>query len=124
VAAAIDGGPAGRWAEDTLLRGNLAAPHLVPAEVTNVLRRAVLADRVPGTVARSALQDVLRLDIELFPFAPFGPRVWQLRATLTAYDAWYVALAEALKGSLATLDRRLTGVSGPRCRFLIPPDDR
>lgn len=123
MAAAIDGGPVGQWAEEILLRGNLAAPHLAPAEVTNVLRRAVLAGRVPEIVARSALQDLSRLDLELFPFAPFSPRVWQLRSTLTAYDAWYVALAEGLKGSLATLDGRLVAASGPRCRFLVPPAD-
>ncbi len=124
MAAAVDDGPAGRWADEILLRGNLAAPHLAPSEVTNVIRRAVLADRVPESLARSALQDLLRLDLELFPFAPFGPRVWQLRESLTAYDAWYVALAEALRGSLATLDRRLSAAQGPRCGFLVFPDPR
>ena len=56
-----------------------------------------------------------------FPFAPFAERVWELRHRRSSYDAWYVALAEALDCPLATLDRRL-GRSGRRkCGSLVPP---
>lgn len=60
--------------------------------------------------------------MELFPFAPFAGRIWALRENLTSYDAWYVALAEALDCPLATLDRKLSRASGPRCDVLAPPD--
>ena len=49
-------------------------------------------------------------------------RVWALRANLTSYDACYIALAEAPDAELATLDRSLATASGPRWRFLLPPD--
>ena len=58
--------------------------------------------------------------MQLYPFAPFAERVWSLRDNLTAYDAWYVALAEALDCPLATLDRKLGRASGPTCEFIIP----
>ncbi len=59
--------------------------------------------------------------MELFPFAPFAERVWALRENLTSYDAWYVALAEALDCPLVTLDRRLSRASGPVCEIIAPP---
>jgi predicted nucleic acid-binding protein len=62
----------------------------------------------------------MRLDIQLFPFYPFAQRIWDLRSNITSYDAWYVALAEALECPLATLDSKLTGASGVRCQFRLP----
>ena len=59
--------------------------------------------------------------MELFPFAPFAERVWALRENLTSYDAWYVALAEALDCPLVTLDRRLSRANGPICEIIAPP---
>jgi predicted nucleic acid-binding protein len=50
----------------------------------------------------------MQLDMELFSFDPFADRIWELRHTVTSYDAWYVALAEALRLPLATLDARLS----------------
>jgi predicted nucleic acid-binding protein len=47
--------------------------------------------------------------------------VWELRENITAYDAWYVALAEELRATVATLDTRLARAPGPRCRFETPP---
>ena len=63
----------------------------------------------------------MRLDLELFPFGPFADRVWDLRDNLTSYDAWYVALAEAVGCALATLDKRLVRATGPTCQFIAPP---
>ena len=73
-----------------------------------------------GLEANSAQSELLRLDIELFPFAPFGDRVWALRSNLTSYDAWYVALAEALDCPLVTLDRKLSRAPGPTCDIIVP----
>lgn len=120
VAAAADAGPEGTWAEGVVEGGPLVAPSLVLAEATNILRRLELAKRLTRLAATAAHKDLLRLDIDLAPFEPFADRVWELRSNLTSYDAWYVAVAEALDLPLATLDRRLARASGPACRFLTP----
>jgi hypothetical protein len=52
---------------------------------------------------------------------PFGKRVWELRQNVRSDDAWYVAVAESLSTSVATIDRRLSTASGLRCRCLTPP---
>jgi predicted nucleic acid-binding protein len=49
------------------------------------------------------------------PVRTFSDRVWELRANLTVYDAWYVALAEWLGTDLVTADQRLANASGLRC---------
>lgn len=120
VAAAVDAGPGGVWARAMLTSDDLAAPHLMPVEATNVLRRAVLTGDLSADVASLAHIDLQRLPVVLFPYQPFADRVWELRGAVTAYDAWYVALAEALDADLATLDGRLARAAGPRCPFLTP----
>ena len=80
-----------------------------------------LAGEISRLEATSAHRDLLRLDLELVPFAPYAERVWALRGNLTCYDAWYVALAEALDCPLMTLDRRLGRASGPTCEITVPP---
>ena len=67
-----------------------------------------------------AHEDLLALRVEFFPYGPLAARVWQLRMNVTAYDAWYVALAESLDAKLATLDRRLAQAPGCRCPFQTP----
>ena len=121
VAAAVDSGSDGQWAESVLADGPLAGPELVLAEATNILRRLELAGEISRSEATGAHRDLLRLDLELFPFAPYAARIWALRANLTSYDAWYVALAEALDCRLATLDRKLCRASGPACEIVGPP---
>ena len=121
AAALLDSGPVGTWAEAVLVAGPLIAPHLMPAEVANVLRRAVLAADVSPEAAGLAYADLIELPVQLLPFEPFAARVWALRNTVTAYDAWYVALAESFGAELATLDSRLARASGPGCAFLTPP---
>lgn len=120
VAALVDGGEAGIWASRALTEDQLAAPALLPVEVANVLRRSVAAGELSADVASQAHADLLDLRILLFPYAACGARVWELRENLTAYDAWYVALAEALDCPLATLDDRVRRASGPRCSFVTP----
>jgi predicted nucleic acid-binding protein len=121
VAALVDSGPDGSWADSLLAGEPLAAPHLLPAEVANILRRAASAEEISNDTAALAHADLLALPIEFFPYELFAERVWQLRDNLTTYDAWYVALAEELAARLATLDRPLSRVSGPRCDFETPP---
>ena len=121
VAALIDGGPDGLWAEDLLAGADLAAPHLMPVEAANILRRSALAGEMSQDAAALSHADLLELRVTLFPYAPLAQRVWDLRGNVTAYDAWYVALAEALDTELATIDHRLSRASGCRCAFLTPP---
>lgn len=121
VAALSDAGAEGRWAEDVVRAGNLIAPHLALVEATNILRRLELKGRLGRMEAGAAARDLLLLDLDLVPFTPFAERVWELRANVTSYDAWYVAVAEQFDLPLATLDRRLAKATGPRCRFLLPP---
>jgi predicted nucleic acid-binding protein len=121
VAALVDGGDLGRWAEDVLLSGRpLAAPHLLPVEAANVLRRAVQAGEVSADSASLAHADMRALRIEFFPYDTVASRAWELRDNLTLYDAWYVALAELLDAELATLDGRLTRAPGTQCAFMVP----
>jgi predicted nucleic acid-binding protein len=120
VAALIDSGKDGTWAHELLGSDQLAAPHLMPVEVANILRRVVLSGNISADSAALAHADLLALRIELFPYHPFAVRVWELRGNLTSYDAWYVALAEVLEARVATLDVRLSRSPGPRCLFETP----
>lgn len=123
VAGLVDSGTDGRWAQSTLESDALAAPHLLPVEVASVLRRAVAVGDVSADWASLAHADLLGLRISLFAHEPFANGVWELRGGVSAYSAWYVALAESLDAPLATLDRRLARSTGTRCRFAIPAAD-
>ena len=123
VSAVVDSGREGRWSAGLVAGHDLAAPELVLVEAANILRRLEGAGRISRLEATSAHRGVLRRDMALFPFAPFAERVWALRHNLTAYDGWYVALAEELGCSLVTLDRRLARANGPRCEITTPPRD-
>jgi len=120
VAALVDTGPVAAWAESLIVADRLAAPHLMPVEVANILRRLSLAGEVADETCALAHDDLLEMSVELFGYELVGTRVWELRHTLTAYDASYVALAELLDAPLATLDIKLTQAPGPRCRFVTP----
>lgn len=120
VAALIDAGGDGIWAEERLGSDTLAAPHLLPVEVANVLRRAVLSGQVSADSASLAHSDLLSLSVDLFAYETFADRVWELRGSVSSYDAWYVAIAELLDAPLVTLDRRLSRAQGARCRFVVP----
>lgn len=121
VAALLDTGAEGRWAEGVLVSDDLAAPHLLPVEAGNILRRLALHGEISEDAAALAHADLLDLRVTLFPYSLDGWRAWELRHNLTTYDAWYVALAESLEAELATLDARLAQAPGPRCRFRMPP---
>ena len=123
VGALTDYGREGRWCKQALEQTEIAVPELALAEATNILRRLDLSRSISHLEATAAHRDLLRLAVERYPFGPFAGRVWELRENLTVYDAWYVALAEALDWPLLTLDRRLSRASGPRCKVIVPPVD-
>lgn len=120
VAALVDSGSEGDWAEELTENSVLLAPELILVETANTLRRLEASGTISPLEATSAFRDLLRLELELLPFGPFAERVWELRGNLTSYDAWYVAVAEAFECPLATLDRRLSRAAGPTCRFTFP----
>ena len=98
-------------------RETLHAPHLLDVEVAQVLRRYAAAGEIAPERGRAALADLGDLPLSRYPHEVLLPRVWELRNNLTAYDAVYVALAEALDAPLLTRDRRLAAAAGHRARI-------
>jgi predicted nucleic acid-binding protein len=91
---------------------SLHAPHLLDVEVVQVLRRYVRDKTITAQRGQEALEDLGDLPLNRYPHDFLTPRVWELRATLTAYDAVYVALAELLDAPLLTCDRRIASAPG------------
>lgn len=94
---------------------DLAAPHLIDSEVTNVLRNLTLRGLLSAAQAGVAMQGFSALTLDRYAADWLRPRMWQLRHNLSAYDATYVALAEMLGVTLLTTDARLAGAPGIRC---------
>jgi predicted nucleic acid-binding protein len=89
-------------------------PHLLDVEVLNVLRHQTLRGILAGERGARVLQDLESIKMTRYPHAPLLRRIWNLRQNLTAYDAAYVALAEALDAPLVTKDARLAQAPGNR----------
>jgi len=92
--------------------GDLHAPHLLDVELLHVLRGLVLAGQLSEDRAADARADFTDLTVVRYGHAPLADRAWELRNNLTAYDATFVALAEALNVPLVTCDARLAGAPG------------
>lgn len=111
-----DDGAAGAIARDRVQSaGRASAPDLVDAETVSVLRRRWLNGDLTDDRFRDAVTDLLALPITRLPTGPLMPRAFGLRANVTAYDACYVALAEALECTLVTADHRLASAPTIRC---------
>lgn len=98
-----------------LAREAVGVPHLIDSEIANALRSNVIRGGVEERHARRALDSWARLGVRRFTVVGLLGRIWELRANLTAYDASYIALAEALGGDLVTADARLAAAPGPAC---------
>ncbi|MGN6254706.1 MAG: type II toxin-antitoxin system VapC family toxin [Solirubrobacterales bacterium] len=109
----------GDHARERLRGEQLVAPELIDLEVVSTLRRAARAGRLDERRSAQALTDLTALPLRRVPHLPLLPRVWELRDNLSAYDASYVALAEALNTVLVTADGRIERASGIDCEILV-----
>lgn len=120
VALLADAGTTGDWVAATIGDHDLAAPELVMFETANVLRRHQLSGHLESEQAGLAHRALQSMPMQLWPYLPLADRAWELRESLTTYDASYVALAERLDTGLVTLDARLARAHGPRCPLFTP----
>jgi len=92
--------------------GDLHAPHLIDVEVLHALRRLVARGELAEDRALDVRADFEALSLVRYPHHPLADRIWELRDNLTAYDAAFVTLAEALGSPLVTCDAGLGRVPG------------
>ena len=97
----------------------LHAPHLVDVEVVQGLRRLVRMGEVSSGRADDAIVDLADLDLHRHPHVDLLGRAWKLRDNVSAYDAMYVALAEALEATVVTCDRPLAKAPGRGTRIEV-----
>ena len=90
----------------------LNAPELLDIEAANVMRRLTQRKEISLQRAEQAFEDFSQLIIERHSHAPLLPRIWELRDSMSAYDAAYIALAEGLGAPLLTCDARLARAHG------------
>jgi predicted nucleic acid-binding protein len=122
VTVLLDSGAAGSWLAQRMASAQLCAPAVLPFECANVIRRHELGGLISADQAAQAHLDLLDLPVELWPYEAVAERVWDLRDNLTAYDAAYVALAEAVGATLVTLDRRIGRAPRLQCDVETPPE--
>jgi len=115
VLALLNDGEARR----SLATETVVIPHLADSEVTQALRAQVLRGQIGDGDARAALARWMGLGLRRCGVVGFIARLWELRDNLTAYDATYVALAEALACELVTADARLAQAPGPTCAITV-----
>ncbi len=111
--------PAAKAVEDRLFapQQTLHAPHLIDLEVAQVIRRLAMHREIAAKRGRDVLSDLADFPLWRYPHDSLLARIWDLRGNLTAYDAAYVALAEALDAPLLTRDKRLASAAGHRARI-------
>jgi predicted nucleic acid-binding protein len=97
----------------------LHAPHLMDVEITQGLRRLVRSGEVSAGRADEAMADLTDLDLHRHSHLDLLGRAWKLRDNISAYDAMYVALAEALEATMVTCDGPLAKAPGHRARIEV-----
>ena len=97
----------------------LHAPHLIDVETISVLRRFARENVIEEEDAEAAIEDLLALDLQRHSHEGLLERCWALRKNMSAYDAMYIALAEALGATLVTCDAHLARAPGTRIRIEV-----
>lgn len=97
----------------------LHVPHVMDLEVAQALRGSVRRGETDPVRAAEALTDLGDFPLYRYPHSHLLARIWEIRGSLTAYDASYVALAEALDATLLTRDSRLARARGHRARVEV-----
>lgn len=115
VLGLLNDGPA----RATLAEESIVCPHLADSEIVQALRSQVRRGAIDGSVAERALGVWARLGLERVGVSGLLGRIWELRENLSAYDATYVAVAEAFESPLVTADGRLARAPGPRCTITV-----
>jgi predicted nucleic acid-binding protein len=87
------------------------APHLLDVEATSALRRLERDGAIETDEAEAALDDLRALDLQRHSHEPLLDQIWALRRNLSACDATYVALADAMDATLVTCDAKLARAS-------------
>ena len=113
----LNAGPA----RNALAAEQLHAPHLIDPEVASGLRRQVAAGQMSAADGWTALDTWRRLGLIRYPVVALLDRVWELRESVSAYDATYVALAERLGCALMSADGKLSRAPGTRCPITVVP---
>lgn len=98
-------------------RQTLHAPHLIDVEAAQVVRRYAAVGEIEPERGIAVLADLADMPLRRYAHDFLLPRVWALRHDLTAYDAVYVALAEALDAPLLTRDHRMAAAAGHHARI-------
>ena len=110
-----DGADGQRSRRELRAAGDLSAPDLIDVETVAVLRKRWIAGTITARRFSAAIGDLEAMALERYPTLPLMRRAYELRANVTAYDATYIALAEALQCDLLTADIRLANAPGTRC---------
>jgi predicted nucleic acid-binding protein len=108
------------WVGEQIRGESVHAPYLAEVEVANALRGLVARGELSQPDARRALDDYADLALRRYAHVLFLDRIWQLRTHVTAYDAVYIALSEALDAPLVTTDVRLARTRGHCARIVAP----
>ena len=119
VAALADDAGDGDLARERLRGERLFAPELIDLEVVSVLRRQVGTGRMPLRRAGMAVEDLAAAPVARAAHTPLLRRCWELRDSVSSYDAAYVALAELLGATLVTADQRVARADGPTCEIEV-----
>lgn len=117
LSALLNAGPA----RSTLAAEQVHVPHLADVEVASGLRRQVSRELITAAQGRERLDTWRRLGVTRHPASALLGRVWELRDAMSAYDATYIALAEALGCTVVTADARLSRAPGSRCPITVVP---
>lgn len=114
-----DGARASQLRDRLALDPDQAAPHVVDVEVLGIIHRDLMLGRLDRTSASQAVEDLRDWPGDRVGHRLLLDRAWELRHRVRSWDAIYVALAEALEGTLLTLDARLGRVSGLDCEVEV-----